>query len=59
MIGKEMFTDEQFNAQAKLILGIADRHEFGLEDIKGHYEVSEKTCPNYDVDLYKKQYIGG
>lgn len=49
LMGKEYFTREQFSSLEDLLLILMDRHKIKKESIKGHYEVSSKTCPNFNV----------
>ncbi len=44
LIGKDSFTKEQFDGLEKLC------GEFDTHNIIGHYKVSPKTCPNFDVE---------
>jgi len=53
LIGKDSFTDAQFISQAKLTKKLKAKYGFDNSMIKGHYEVSKKTCPNYNVDNFK------
>lgn len=46
MIGRDVFTDEQYQSLGKLIRGLEAR--YGAK-VHGHYEFSDKTCPNFDV----------
>lgn len=60
LIGKDKFTDKQFESLAKLILNLLEENpNMTIKDIKGHYEVSTKTCPNFNVDTFKRNYILG
>ncbi len=49
LIGEENFTREQFYALKDVINNLM--LEFGIKknDILGHFEVSTKSCPNFDV----------
>lgn len=49
LIGKDVFTDEQFNSLETLCRG------FDTNNIIGHYKVSAKTCPNFDVEQFVEQ----
>ena len=34
------------------------KREFGINEIEGHYHYSDyKTCPNFDVNWFKKKYL--
>lgn len=45
LIGEDEFTTMQY----KSLEGIIRQHGWKNEEVVGHYEVSEKTCPNFDV----------
>ena len=49
LIGKDKFTQAQWNSLAYLVKGLA--REFPTAVAKGHYQVDKhgKTCPNFDV----------
>lgn len=49
LIGKYSFTDEQFNSLETLCKG------FNTHNIIGHYKVSAKTCPNFNVEYFVEQ----
>lgn len=49
MIGISKFTDEQFMSLVSLIKELVNEFDIKPDDILGHYEVSTKTCPNFDV----------
>lgn len=56
LIGKNSFTDRQFIALSDLL------HSLGIkkENIYGHNDFDKnKTCPNFSVALFKKDYMGG
>jgi len=53
LIGKTHFTEQQMMAQLGLVNELCFKYEFVLGDIMGHYDVSSKTCPNYDVGKFK------
>ena len=49
LIGIDRFTEKQFKSLEKLILDLIPKYQINIEDIIGHNEVSEKSCPNFDV----------
>lgn len=49
--GRENFTWAQYIALGELI------EELECTEVYGHYEFSEKTCPNFDVELFKQRYL--
>ena len=55
--GDTQFTDAQYKGLAKLLKNLMKKYGFGIESVHGHYEFSTKTCPNYNVDKFKKHYI--
>ncbi len=58
LIGVKDFTDLQFSALQMLIKELVDQYSIELENIIGHYQCTTargKTCPNFDVDVFKNQ----
>ena len=55
--GDKKFTDAQYKGAAKLLKALMKEYDFGVDAIHGHYEYSTKTCPNYNVDKFKKHYL--
>ena len=55
--GDKKFTDRQYKSSAALIKTLMDEYGIKIEAVHGHYEFSKKTCPNYDVDKFKKHYM--
>ena len=53
LMGVDYFTPEQFYALKDLINSLILEFKISIENILGHYQVSNKTCPNFDV----KQWI--
>ena len=53
LMGIDEFTDEQFYALNDLIQSLVLEYGIQASEIKGHYEVSSKTCPNFDVSTFK------
>ena len=61
LIGVDKFTDKQFDSLHKLILELMAKYHIPLKNIIGHYQCKNnggKTCPNFDVDQFKINYIG-
>jgi hypothetical protein len=58
MIGVKTFSDAQFDSLKSLLLQLMEKYGITTEDIYGHYDFSSKTCPNFDVNEYKKKYLG-
>ena len=54
MIGTDEFTTEQWASLSDLISTLTDKHQ-GISEIIGHNEISQKTCPGFDV----QQWLGG
>jgi len=52
LIGINEFTNKQFDTLAKLIKELTSRYNITKENILGHYDVSNKTCPNFDVKRF-------
>lgn len=57
LIGKTDFTENQFQSLAFLIDKKMRQYNIKKEDIKGHYEVSSKTCPNFDVKEFVEKWF--
>jgi N-acetylmuramoyl-L-alanine amidase len=49
LMGKKKFTKEQFAAAQKWIFKKMKKYNIHRDKVKGHCEVSKKTCPNFDV----------
>lgn len=56
LIGIKEFTDLQYQALADLIEAKKLEYDISNVNIMGHYQVSNKTCPNFDVRnfMYKR-----
>jgi len=54
LIGKDTFTKEQFTALEVLVSVKLNEYDLTIDKVLGHYEVSEKTCPNFDVAKFRK-----
>ncbi|MFW5753496.1 MAG: N-acetylmuramoyl-L-alanine amidase [Marinilabiliaceae bacterium] len=53
--GRNNFTEIQFRHLANLINHI--RKDYDISEIEGHYHYdSHKSCPNFDVSEFKKNY---
>lgn len=48
LIGDKEFTPAQYISLEKLLKD----HNFKSDEVVGHYAVSDKTCPNFDVKKY-------
>lgn len=49
LVGENKFTDNQMHSLVSLIKELKEMYEIKPENIIGHYEVSSKTCPNFNV----------
>jgi hypothetical protein len=59
MIGIKYFSNAQFDSLKQILNTIMEKYNLTLDNIYGHYDFSEyKTCPNFDVNEYKKKYLG-
>lgn len=54
LIGTDTFTTEQYLSLELLVKGLVVQYNIPSKDILGHYMVSSKTCPNFDVDTFKE-----
>lgn len=57
LIGRDSFTEEQFISLAGLVLGMMEQFDIELDNVLGHYQVSSKTCPNFDIEWFKNKYM--
>lgn len=54
--GKNEFTEKQFKSLAFLIKKL--QKDYNIKEIEGHYNYTDdKTCPNFDVDIFKENYL--
>jgi N-acetyl-anhydromuramyl-L-alanine amidase AmpD len=54
--GRNKFTESQFKMLAMLIKYYTK--EFSIKEVEGHCHYdSTKTCPNFDVNWFKKKYL--
>ena len=51
LIGRDSFTDAQFESLGKLIT------KYKCKEVKGHYAFSPKTCPNFNVEKFMEERI--
>ncbi len=49
LIGKKDFTENQFNNLKILINSLCTLYDLPKDRVIGHYDVSSKTCPNFNV----------
>ena len=59
LIGVKDFTEKQFNSLAILIKELISLYNIDMDNIIGHYQCkgTNKTCPNFDVDVFKEEYL--
>lgn len=57
LIGQTSFTDEQFVSLGTLVIGMMEQFNVKIEDVIGHYDVSSKTCPNFNVKDFLHKYV--
>ncbi|MDA0778322.1 MAG: N-acetylmuramoyl-L-alanine amidase [Bacteroidetes bacterium] len=55
LIGIDKFTHIQLDVCAGLCSRLKEQFGFDYDKILGHYQISEKTCPNIDVEVFKKE----
>jgi len=53
LIGRNQFTEQQLETLIGLGFRIYNKYKILPEDWHGHYEFSDKTCPNFPVDWVK------
>lgn len=57
LIGTDKFTRKQKKTLHYLLKALQERYNMPTSSIVGHYELdSKKTCPNIDMDKYRKDY---
>ena len=54
LIGIDTFTQAQYEALETLIMELMEKYDIKSEKIIGHYAISTKTCPNFDVEAFKE-----
>lgn len=62
LIGTNEFTLKQMDSLAELIRELIRKFRIPVENVKGHYQfdtANGKTCPNFDVDEFKRVYLFG
>jgi N-acetylmuramoyl-L-alanine amidase len=52
LIGVDKFTDKQFESLTRLIKELMLEYDLDDEQINGHYEYSDKSCPNFNVTTF-------
>lgn len=55
--GKTKFTKNQFKALSSLIKSLCVEYGIKEDAVFGHYDFSNKTCPNFDVNTFKRLYL--
>ncbi len=53
LIGEDYFTPEQLLSLSILTKGLQEEYSIDSSDILGHNEVSSKTCPNMNIQIWK------
>lgn len=51
LVGRSDFNDLQFAELRALVNNLCFKYDLTFADVYGHYEFSNKTCPNFDVRL--------
>lgn len=60
ILGLDGFRDHQLKQAAKLCESLCNLLSLSQKAIRGHYEFNpNKTCPNFDIEHFKKKYIRG
>lgn len=60
ILGLDNFTSIQLNQAGRLCVTLCLLLDLSQKAIRGHYEFNKnKTCPNFDIELFKKKYIRG
>lgn len=57
LVGVDKFTEKQFKTLSSLIKHLCSKFKIEEKDILFHYEVSSKTCPNFDKKWFFDKYI--
>jgi N-acetylmuramoyl-L-alanine amidase len=56
LIGIDSFTERQYETLATYLHNKTAEYNISSSNIVGHYEVSTKTCPNFNVEDFKIAY---
>lgn len=51
------FTDAQYKSLAEYCQEKINKYGLTYDDVHGHYEYSEKQCPNFNVPLWAEHYL--
>ena len=57
ILGLDGFKEHQLKQAGKLCESLCNLLGLSQKAIRGHYEFSSKTCPNFDIELFKKHYV--
>jgi N-acetyl-anhydromuramyl-L-alanine amidase AmpD len=55
--GRNEFSREQFMALAGLVRSLCNEFNIPFTQVFGHCEFSDKTCPNFDVGQFKREWL--
>ena len=61
LIGIDSFTEKQFHSLEMLVTGLMNNYNIPTDKVFGHYQLDKrgKTCPNFNVDVWKRNYLLG
>lgn len=54
LMGDELFPGRQVEAAILLTHGLMRKYGISKENVVGHYELANKTCPNLDMDIIRR-----
>ncbi|WP_321312778.1 N-acetylmuramoyl-L-alanine amidase [Halarcobacter sp.] len=57
LIGVDSFTTNQFKMLTKVLKSLMEKYNWSLKNILFHYEVSSKTCPNFNKNWFFENYM--
>lgn len=57
LIGVNEFTEKQFLTLNNLIKNLCSKFHIDEEHILFHYEISDKTCPNFNKEWFFEKYL--
>ena len=59
LIGEETFSEAQMRTLGHLVESLMVQYGISPDMVFGHYEYSDKSCPNFDVDQWMEKLLEG
>ncbi|RXJ53762.1 N-acetylmuramoyl-L-alanine amidase [Candidatus Marinarcus aquaticus] len=57
LIGNEQFSTRQYEALQTVLNSLVQQYDWTKENILFHYEVSSKSCPNFDKEWFLENFM--